>query len=120
MSNNNSSKTVDTSNLLNDVKSLLDFCNNEENTLLRTKDRASYIQKCGSTFNTMTEKFPSLFYKIVEDPQNFEIERLLHLLNLKEKVSNNKISLRDASISIGNQYYNEFVKPHLDDSKEST
>lgn len=59
--------------------------------------------------------YPGLFNMIAEDPKNFDRNRLLSMLNMKDNIDTNKITHEAASSQIGQQYYNEYVKPLVDD-----
>jgi len=96
------------------VRSLLKFAKEEENNKLREENKGEYIQKCGNNYKSLITKYPSLFYKIIDDPENFEIERLIQMLNLKQKIDNKEISHKNASEDLGNKYYNEFVKSKIE------
>ena len=51
---------------------------------------------------------------IIDDPYNFDFKRLLEMLKVREKVRSNEISYDDASLYMGERYYNEYVKPKLE------
>ena len=65
-------------------------------------------------FNDFSVRYPSLFNVIIDDPKNFDYSRLIHMLNLKNKVDSNETSYENASIKIGQEYYDEFVKTTVD------
>ena len=71
------------------------------------------VQEAFEKFNEFFVKYPSLAKMISEDPYNFDMDRLLDMLNLKNKVGNKEISYQDASAGLGYKYYDEFVKPTL-------
>ena len=50
---------------------------------------------------------------VSNNPYNFEMDRLVEMLNLKNKVTKNEVSYKDASVGIGYKYYDEFVKPNV-------
>jgi hypothetical protein len=71
------------------------------------------IQEAFDKYNEFFLKYPSLAKMVSEDPYNFDMDRLLDMLNLKNKVGNKEISYQDASSGLGYKYYDEFVKPNL-------
>ena len=61
-------------------------------------------------FTNFHQRYPTLFFSIIENPSSFPIYRLDEMLSLKEKIDNNKLNEQRASIHLGQKYYNEFVK----------
>ena len=103
----------------NKVEDLLKFCLNKENTKKRNADMANYKQDCIREFSEFYERYPTLFFLIVENPSTFPMYRLNELLNIKNLVDNNQISEKNASIALGQKYYNEFVKETVKDLDEN-
>jgi len=60
------------------------------------------------------DKYPTLFHMVSNNPYDFEMDRLKEMLALKNKVTTNEVSYKDASVKIGYKYYDEFIKPGLD------
>jgi|TARA_B110000971_G_C20038566_1_gene516027 hypothetical protein len=82
--------------------------------MLENKDEC--IKKTLDVHGDFFDKYPALFHMISNNPYNFEMDRLVDMLNLKKKVTNKEVSYKDASVGIGYKYYDEFVKPGLNDS----
>ena len=116
-------------------KQILEFCDNLYNFVqksyiaeLRATDRSKYVSKCNNKFKEFFERFPTLFYKILDNPESFNKHgrnELLKMLKMKDNIDNNKISHEAASKEIGKKYYNKYVKPVVGDdstnvSDEST
>ena len=40
------------------------------------------------------------------------------MLSKIDKIDNNEITEKDASIDVGQNLYNQYVKPHIDEEKE--
>jgi hypothetical protein len=92
------------------VEELLQFCLKKENTKKRSVSIDEYKQDCMKTFSQFHERYPTLFFTIIENPSTFPLYRLDELLNIKTLVDNKKVSEQNASIALGQKYYNEFVK----------
>jgi hypothetical protein len=92
------------------VENLLKFCLTKENTKKRVTNIDEYKQICMKTYPEFHERYPTLFFTIIENPSTFPKYRLDELLNIKNLVDNNKVSEQNASIALGQKYYNEFVK----------
>jgi hypothetical protein len=102
------------------VEDLLKFCLTKDMTKKRNDNMDNYKQECMRNYSEFHERYPTLFFLIIENPSTFPIYRLNELLNVKNLVDKNKISEKNASIALGQKYYNEFVKDtvsKLDENK---
>lgn len=77
------------------------------------KDKEQCIKNTLDIHGDFFDKYPTLFHMVSNNPYNFEMDRLVEMLNLKNKVKNNEVSYKDASVGIGYKYYDEFVKPGI-------
>ena len=82
-------------------------------------NKIQYSKELRKQFEDFSIAYPSLFNIIIEDPFHFNMARLTHMLNLKKEVDNNKISYEVASSKLGQEYYDEFVKPTVDNLDEN-
>ena len=94
----------------NRVQELLQYCLKKENTKKRINSIDEYKQDCMKFFSQFHERYPTLFFTIIENPSTFPMYRLDELLNVKNLVDDKKVSEQNASIALGQKYYNEFVK----------
>ena len=69
-------------------------------------------------FENFYEDYPALVNLIIDDPNNFDFKRLLEMLKVRDKVRSNDISYDDASLYMGERYYDEYVKPKLSGKSE--
>ena len=92
------------------VNEIISHCIKRENIIKRNNDINNYKQECMIKFTNFHQRYPTLFFSIIENPSSFPIYRLDEMLNLKEKIDNNKLNEQRASIHLGQKYYNEFVK----------
>tara|TARA_Y100001958_G_C21172011_1_gene503596 strand:- start:622 stop:1014 length:393 start_codon:yes stop_codon:yes gene_type:complete len=95
------------------VKKLIQHYEQPEIRERMKKEPQLCVQEAFEKFNDFFIKYPSLAKMVSEDPYHFDMNRLLDMLNLKNKVSNKEISYQDASTGLGYKYYDEFVKPNL-------
>jgi len=101
------------------VEKMLDYLRKESVQELKRTDHPAFFEKMNNKFSHLKEKLPSLFNMLIEgNPDEFEMRRLEDMLYMKDRVNNNQISAERASVQIGQQYFNEYVKPHVDMSKE--
>lgn len=98
------------SDIKKQVTELISFCLRRDNTKMRTENMDEYKQLCMRTFTNFHQNYPTLFFSIVEKPSSFPLFRLEEMLIIKEKIEDNVIEEKDASVYLGQKYYNEFVK----------
>ena len=95
------------------VKNLIAYYNKPNIKKEMEKDKEQCIKNTLDVYGDFFDKYPTLFHMVSNNPYNFEMNRLTEMLNLKNKVKNNEVSYKDASVGIGYKYYDEFVKPGL-------
>jgi len=92
------------------VEKILEFCLLKENRTLRRENIDEYKQKCMREFSFMHQKYPTLFFSLIENPTTFPIYRLEEMLSLKKRIETDELTTENASVRVGQQYYDEFVK----------
>jgi len=100
-------------NILALVNDLLVYYNKPDIKKEMEENKDECIKRTLEVKGDFFDKYPTLFYMVSNDPYNFEMDRLTEMLNLKNKVKNEEVSYKDASVGIGYKYYDEFVKPGL-------
>ena len=99
--------------ILSLVKELIDYYNKPEVKEEMEKNKDDCIKNTLDVHGDFFDKYPTLFHMVSNNPYNFEMDRLVEMLNLKNKVTKNEVSYKDASVGIGYKYYDEFVKPNV-------
>ena len=92
------------------VEKILEFCLLKENRTLRRENIDAYKQKCMREFTFMHQKYPTLFFSLIENPTTFPIYRLEEMLSLKKRIEIEELTTENASVRVGQQYYDEFIK----------
>lgn len=92
------------------VEKILEFCLLKENRTLRRENMDAYKQKCMRQFTFMHQKYPTLFFSLIENPTTFPIYRLEEMLSLKKRIEIEELTTENASVRVGQQYYDEFIK----------
>jgi len=92
------------------VNEIIKFCIKKENSIMRRDNIDQYKQTCMIKFTNFHQKYPTLFFSIIENPSSFPLYRLDEMLSLKRKIDENEINEQKASVHLGQKYYNEFVK----------
>jgi hypothetical protein len=96
------------------IKLLLEFCLRRENIQLRKQNIDEYKQKCMQIFTDVHQKYPTLFFTIIENPTSFPMQRLEELLQYKKKIEQDETKTEEVNHELGQKYYDEFVKHKLD------
>lgn len=97
--------------ILENVTTIISFASNSQMKTLAKLDNKQYMTTLRNKYNEFQFKYPQIFAMIADDPDNFDMQRLKHMLNMKKQVEDNKISHEKASEKLGTEYYNEYVKP---------
>lgn len=92
------------------VHDIISHCIKRENVIKRRDSIDLYKQECMIKFTNFHQRYPTLFFSIIENPSSFPLYRLDEMLNLKNKIDNDQLTEERVSIHLGQKYYNEFVK----------
>ncbi len=103
------------------VDKMITYLKREDIQSLRRSDNQKYFEKTQKKFTQLKELIPALFNMIIDldNPNEFEMDRLDNMLYMRDRIRENQISTESASAQIGQQYFDEYVKPHVDMSKEN-
>jgi hypothetical protein len=105
----------DTETIKNNISDLINYCVKKENIILRRSNIDDYKRNMMDKFYYIHQKYPTLFFTIIENPTTFPISRLEEMLSLKKQIENNTTTNDEASIHLGQKYFNEFVKDTVKD-----
>ena len=97
------------------IEDLISFCVKRENMILRRENIDHYKRIMMDKFYYIHQKYPTLFFTIIENPTTFPISRLEEMLSLKKQIETNVTTDEQASIHLGQKYFNEFVKDTVKD-----
>jgi hypothetical protein len=92
------------------VHEIIAHCIKRDNVIKRRDSIDLYKQECMIKFTNFHQRYPTLFFSIIENPSSFPLYRLDEMLNLKKKIDNKQLTEERVSIHLGQKYYNEFVK----------
>jgi hypothetical protein len=95
------------------IQELLQFCLRRENLQLRKENIDEYKQKCMQTYTDVHQKYPTLFFTVIENPTGFPMGRLDELLRFKRKIETQEANEEEVNKELGEKYYNEFVKDKI-------
>ena len=75
-----------------------------------------FIKNMKIKYSELNKKYPSIIN--ISASQNYDEKRLLYMLNMAHKVSNNEITEKKASVKVGQLLVDEIVKPQLNKEKK--
>jgi len=107
-------KILNDSQLLKVINTLRDMASTKEMQFLSTSDNTAYRRKLTDEFPDFSMDYPGLFNTLIDNPKNFDMNRLMQMLAMKKKIQNRELTHEEASSKIGQQYYDEFAKPLVD------
>ena len=102
------------------IEELIHFCVKRVNMILKNDNLDEYKRLMMIKFSHIHQKYPTLFFIVIENPTSFAISRLDEMLNLKKQIENEQTTNEQASVQLGQNYFDEFVKDqikHLDQKK---
>jgi hypothetical protein len=102
--------TEDSVDIKEQVNKILSYCLKRDNSIMRRDNIDEYKQLCMREFTNFHQRYPTLFFSIIENPSAFPLYRLEEMLSLKKKIEKNEIDEERASVHLGNKYFKEFVK----------
>ena len=103
----------DSDTIKKNMEDLISFCAKRENMIMRRDNIDDYKRKMMNKFYYIHEKYPTLFFTIIENPTTFPISRLEEMLSLKKQIEVNSTTTDKASVQLGQKYFDEFVKEKI-------
>ena len=95
------------------IEDLITFCVKRDNLILKRENIDQYKRLMMDKFYYIHQKYPTLFFTVIENPTTFPISRLNEMLDLKKNIETNITTNEEASIHLGQKYYDEFVKDKI-------
>ncbi len=116
----NMSIMEDADTIRKNIQDLIHFCVKRDNMILKRDNLDEYKRRMMVKFSHIHQKYPTLFFIVIENPTSFAISRLDEMLHLKKQIEIEQTTNEQASVHLGQKYYDEFVKEqikHLDQKK---
>lgn len=95
------------------VKAIIKYATNPDMVELRKKNVGLYRSNVTNKFMKFMEKYPGMFNKILDDPENFEMNRLESMLKKMHRIETGQTDYETENLRIGKSYYQEFLEPQL-------
>jgi hypothetical protein len=108
------SQQLDDNSLIKIIDSIITFTTSEEMFNLSKYNNTMYRKRVIDKYAEFSKSYPGLFNTIIDNPKKFDMNRLKQMLSMRKKINNNSITFEEASTKIGQQYYDEFAKPLVD------
>ena len=96
------------------IQEMITEMNKPNTRQMRNQNKFMFVRMMGHKFRDLKQTSPTLFEKVIEDHPHFDLKRLMTMMGVSDRVSNNEMSYEDASKYIGNKYYKEFVEPNIE------
>lgn len=105
--------------ILSHIKVLQKFIQEPDVIELKNNNKDEYDTLVAEKFSQLLKTNEQLFKIASSRVLNDEDYTILHMMLSKvDKIDNNEITEKEASIDIGQNLYNKFVKQHIDEEKE--
>mgnify|MGYP001323859278 CR=1 FL=1 len=105
--------------ILAHIKVLQKFIQEPEVIELCNSDNEKYNELLIEKFSQLKNNNEQLFKIASSHVLNEEEYNILHMMLSKvDKIDNNEITEKEASVDIGQNLYNKYVKHHIDEEKE--
>jgi hypothetical protein len=108
------SAITDNDKIVIHVKSMIKLMRKPITKELQQKNEDEFLKLMKEKYHQLHFKFPSIFNMVLEQGDKFDLPKLLHMLSMRQRVENNEITSHDASVVIGTEEYNTYVKPKVD------
>ena len=101
--------------LIKTIESLIDYATSKDMQIIYKMNNVQYHKNLTNKYQEFSLTYPGLFNTIVDNPKDFDMKRLKDMLAMKNKIKQKELTYEEASTKIGQQYYDEFAKPLVDD-----
>ena len=100
------------------VRIMIETMKKPELVQFRKDSPKEYKQFMMQQFSQLREKSLTLFEMVLTQGDKFELDRLAKMMNLRDTVFEDKTTTyAAASKKLGQEYFDEYVKPNLDKAK---
>ena len=95
------------------VRAIISYTTSPDMVELRKKNPGLYRGNATEKFLPFMEKYPGIFNKILDDPENFEMSRLEAMLRKMHRIETGQADYETENLKVGKAYYQEFLEPQL-------
>ena len=101
------------SDYINEIRAKKDTATESEKETAK-KVELEYTREMVGHHTFFSKNNPAIFWTIIDGPRKFDINRLITMLELREKIDKKELDFETTNKEIGEKYANEFVKPIVD------
>ncbi len=95
------------------AKAIIDYATSPEMVELHKQNPGLYRGNVTEKFLPFMEKYPGIFNKILDDPKEFELQRLQAMLKKMHRIETGQTDYETENLRVGKAYYQEFLEPQL-------
>ena len=95
------------------VTRMLEYANTTEMKRIRASDYGKYVRMMNEQFTSISQEIPRIFNVIVNNPDNFDISRMIDIFNRRNNINAGNTTYVEENKKVGKDYYKEFVAPKL-------
>lgn len=112
-SSSNSAKQVTATNDMSTIRTVV-------NLIKASKRRGRSKKEVFHMMPDFCETYPALFNMVYDDGDRMDNARLEKMMDMVDKVNGGKLSFKKASEDVGQNMFNEYVKPRVPHMKKTT
>ena len=110
---NENAKDIKSSILIKQVKEFRQAISSEDSRKLKVLNPANHKKFFDTRFSAIKDRYPTLYHLVYEQGKEMDINRLIEMLELKEKMDKGSMTNEIASKKIGESLAKDFVYPRL-------
>jgi len=95
------------------VGAIIAYATTPDMVELRKKNAGLFRGTVIEKFIPFMEKYPGIFNKLLDDPENFEMDRFESMLKKMHRIENGQTDYETENLRVGKSYYQEFLEPQL-------
>lgn len=104
--------------LIQYIKIMIHTMKRPELIQMKKDDPIEFKRFMLENFTQLRDKSLTLFEMVLDKGENFDLPRFAKMMNLRDQVFENKsTTYEEASKKLGQEYFDEFVKPNLHKAK---
>ena len=113
-----SSQLTSSETILLHAEAMKKEASKQEMKVLKKVNEKKYMEYLVNRYSELHVNYPALFNLLALDGENFDMNKLKHMLREKDRVEKNEISLQTASEKLGKEYFNEYCGSKVNWDKE--
>lgn len=106
--------TLPNKEIFDNVVAIMKYSETDEAKASKKADKNEYMKMMCEKFADFRAMMPMLFMSVAEQGTDFELRRLIDMLERRERIDNKETDVDTESKKIGKEYADEFVAPIVD------